>query len=103
MADDRTTQTVTRTQARDQFDQLLQQVAEGTTRTRIEENGEPLAGLVSAEELEFLTRFSDLRERLQPLLDSWNAFQGEAPEEIEAEARRAIQEVRRKHPIPELT
>ena len=52
-----TMKTVTRDEAQAQFDQLLTQVAEGKTRTRIEENGKPLAGLVSADELEFLARF----------------------------------------------
>ena len=79
------------------------QVAEGKTRTRIEENGKPLAGLVSADELEFLTRFGELRERFQPLLESWAAFEGEDPEQIDEEARRAVQSVRRKYPVSHST
>lgn len=94
-----TMKTVTRDEAQAQFDQLLAQVAEGKTRTRIEENGKPVAGLVSADELEFLAQFGALRERFQPLLESWAAFEGEDPERIEQEAQRAVQAVRRKYPV----
>lgn len=95
--------TVTRDEAQAQFDQLLTQVAEGKTRTRIEENGKLVAGLVSADELEFLARFGELRERFQPLLESWAAFEDEAPEQIERETRRAVQAVRRKYPVSHST
>ncbi len=95
-----TVKTVSRDEAQQQLNELLSQVAGGKIRVAIEENGRPVAGLVSAQELEFLTECGPAwRERFLPLFRSWAAFKDESPEQIEREVERAVREVRRKYPL----
>jgi antitoxin (DNA-binding transcriptional repressor) of toxin-antitoxin stability system len=96
-----TIKTVSIDDARSGFDDLLHEVEAGQTRVRIEADGQSIAGLVSAEELELLARLGPAwQEQFGPLLRSWAAFADETPERIEEEIERAVAEVRRKYPAP---
>jgi prevent-host-death family protein len=92
---------VTIVEAQEQFEKLLREAAAGETHVAIEENGQPIAGIISASELEILSRLgSGWWQRFEPLLRSWAAFSDEPPERIEQEIERAVAAVRRRHPLP---
>jgi prevent-host-death family protein len=93
-----TTQTVNVTEARQNFSQLLNQVFRRQTRVIVEKSGIPVAAIISADDLEALSRFEAERERDFAIIDETRAaFQDVPDEELEREVARAVEEVRRKH------
>ena len=90
-----TTQTIKASEARNQFSELLNKVFRKETRIIVEKSGIPVAAIVSAEDLEQLTRFEAERaERFKVLDEIGEAFKGVPPEELEREVARAITEAR---------
>lgn len=86
-----TTKSVSISEVREALDDLLHQVAAGEANVLVEENGQPIAGIVSARELQILTRLGpEWWQRFEPLLRSWGAFGDEPPERIEQEIERAL-------------
>lgn len=91
------TQTMKTSEARKLWSQLINQVFRGESQIIIEKSGLPVAAVISAADLERLTRLeAQRRERFQPLEETWEAFKDVPPEEIEREVARAIAEVRQK-------
>lgn len=89
------TKTMKASEARQQWSQVLDQVSHGETRVLVEESGRPVAAIVSAGDLERLQQFESQRAaRLEVLEESWAAFAGEDPADIEREVARAVAEAR---------
>lgn len=89
------TQTMKVSEARQQFSQLLNKVFRGETRILVEKSGIPVAGIVSATDLERLDQLEKERQEDFRALDATReAFRDVADEEIEAEVARAIREIR---------
>ena len=90
-----TTQTLKASEARQQWSYLLNQVFRGETRVIVEENGTPVAAIISARDLEWLRHFEAKREEAFKALDATReAFKDVPDEELEREVARAIAEVR---------
>lgn len=90
-------QTMKASEARQQFSQLLNQVFRRETRVIVEKSGIPVAAIISAEDLERLGQWEEQRsERFKALEESWKAFEGVPPEEIEREVAKAIAAARKK-------
>jgi prevent-host-death family protein len=90
-----TIERVTVDQAMESFGQLLDRVGRSTARVIVEEDGTPVAAIVSREDLERLARLDDERaERFAILDDVQAAFAGVPEEEIERETARALAKVR---------
>jgi prevent-host-death family protein len=75
---------------RRQLDELLRQIAKGTTRAVIEEDGVAVAALVSAEDLRRLQRDEDF----EALEDYARGFESIPIAELEQEIANALREVR---------
>lgn len=89
------TRTVAASDVKDTVVQLLDQVSRGETRILVEENGVPVAALVSSEDLMHLARLDEQRaERKRVVAAMREPFRGVSPEEIERETARAVSEVR---------
>ena len=85
------------TDARQQLSQVLNQVFRGETRVLVEKNGIPVAGIVSAQDLERFRRLEQEREKNFAILDEiGEAFKGVPAEEIEREATGALRTARKK-------
>ena len=92
------TQTLNVTEARQQFNQLLNKVFRKETRVVVEKSGIPVAAIISAEDLEALRRLEEERKKDFAILDEiGEAFKDAPPEEIEREVTRAIARVREEH------
>jgi prevent-host-death family protein len=75
--------------------ELVRQVARQETRIVVEENGQPVAALISTEDLARLTALDQQRARDFAILEaSQAAFADVSPDELEAEISRAIAAVR---------
>jgi prevent-host-death family protein len=89
------TQTMKASDARQNFSQVLNQVFRRETRVLVEKSGIPVAAIVSAADLDRLTRIDEQRKRDFAVLDEMrDAFRNEKTEDIEREITRAIREVR---------
>src|SRR5919199_1019612 len=89
------TQTINASQARQQWSELLDKVFRRETRVIVEKSGIPVAAVISAEDLDRLTKLEDARrERFKALEETWAAFKDVPPEEIEREVARALDQVR---------
>jgi len=91
--------TMKASEVRDRWSEAVDSVAREGVRIRIERSGVPVAGLVSARDLEWLA----LRDRrlagLRATIASMRAAFADLPEdEIDAEVARALAEVRSEHP-----
>jgi len=85
------TKSVSIDEVRQHLNELLHEVATGGTSVLVEEDGQPIAGIVSVRELEMLSRLgSEWLQRFEPLLRSWTAFSDESPERIEHEIEQAL-------------
>lgn len=85
-------------EVRDNWSQAVDAVAGGEARIRIERGGTPVAGLVSARDLEWLAQRDRQLERLRGVVRQMReAFANVPTEEIEAEVARALAEVRKQH------
>jgi len=90
------TQTISLTDARQSFSQLINQVFRREARVLIEKNSLPVAALVSADDLERLRRYDEEREQRFRILDEiQEAFKDVPPEELEREVSRAVAQVRK--------
>lgn len=89
------TQTMTLSEARQHFSQVLTQVYRGETRVLVEKSGIPVAGIISVRDLERLTELErQHQERFKILDEIGAAFRDTSPEEIEREVSQALAEVR---------
>jgi len=90
------TKTIKASVARQQFSQLLNDVYRTENRVLVEKSGIPVAAIISAKDLQLLTRLEAERNRDFAILDEiGEAFKDVSPEEIEREVTRAITQVRR--------
>ncbi len=88
-------QTITASQARQQWSELLNKVFRREARVIVEKSGIPVAAIISAVDLERLNRLeAERRERFKALEDTWEAFKDVPPEELEREVTRALDQVR---------
>jgi prevent-host-death family protein len=91
-------------EAREQFSQLLNQVFRGNTRVLVEKSGIPVAGIISAQDLERFNQLERQREERFKVLDETRAAFKDVPdEELEQEVAKALNAVRkerRKTPTP---
>src|SRR5918997_1647891 len=98
------TQTIKASEARQQWSELLNKVFRKEARVIVEKSGIPVAAIISAEDLERLTRLeAERRERFKALEATWEAFNDVPPEELEQEVARALDLVRgerRQHEQP---
>lgn len=79
----------------DHLSRLVDRVTQQRTRIVIEQDGEPVAALVSTEDLRRLTQLDHEREEHQRLLDRLRApFTDRDPDQIEREVASVIAEVR---------
>ncbi len=90
------TLTMKASDARQQWSELLNKVFRKETRIVGEKSGMPVAAIVSAQDLETLSRLDKERQRDFSVLDEiGEAFKDVPPEEIEREVAKAIASVRR--------
>ena len=90
-----TIQTMKASEARAQFSQVLNEVFRRQKRVVVEKSGIPVAGIVSAQDLERLQAFEAQRENDFAVLDEIRAaFAGEPAEKIQDEVDRALAEIR---------
>src|SRR3954466_7909781 len=90
-----TNKIVKATEARDRLPQLLNSVYRGEGRVVIERSGIPVAAIVSPQDLAAFDRLDTQRAALAEVLaDMREAFKDVPQEEIEAEATKAVAEVR---------
>jgi prevent-host-death family protein len=91
-----TAQTIEAEEARQQWDRILERVRAGSTPAIIEQDGRPVAAIISPIDLQQLLRAQAERDERFKALDAVrDAFKDVPPEEIEQEVARALQEVRR--------
>jgi prevent-host-death family protein len=98
------TQTVKASKARENWSKLLNEVHGGETRVIVEKDGVPVAGLISAADLEHLQLLEEERERNFGVLDEIrSAFEGVPDEELEQEVEKALAAIRaeRRSALPE--
>jgi len=86
-----TMKTVTTVEAQEQFEQLIREVASGTTSLTIEEDGEPLAIVLPFDQV---ARRRAARERVMATLSEMQATANVSPEEAEELAREAVEAAR---------
>lgn len=90
-----TTETTTSAAAIRDFGGIIDRVSRGDVRVRIEDDGIPVAAIISVAELERLQEHERRRAERFKIVDEMRAaFAGVPAEEIEREAAKAIAEVR---------
>ncbi|HET8523445.1 MAG TPA: type II toxin-antitoxin system Phd/YefM family antitoxin [Thermomicrobiales bacterium] len=83
------------TEARQHFASVINRVARNEARVIVEKSGVPVAGIVSASDMERLERLDAQRAERFRVIDAMReSFKDVPPEELEREAARAIAEVR---------
>jgi prevent-host-death family protein len=88
-------QSISVSDVRKNLSELLNQIFRRETRVLVMKSGIPVAGIVSAEDLQRLERLDQERaERFRVIDEMRSAFQDVSPEEIEQEAARSLAEVR---------
>jgi prevent-host-death family protein len=91
-----TTQKLTTAAASRALPDLVQRISRRETRVVLEDEGKPVAAIISADDLERLTEFEVLRaERFRALGASWEAFKDVDPECIDTEVSKAVGDARR--------
>jgi len=89
------TQTISASEARQQFSRLLNQVFRRETRVLIERSGIPVAAIVSAEDAARLEEYDSERQADFAILDEvQDAFDDVPADELEQEVTRAIRRAR---------
>ncbi|MFN0074203.1 MAG: type II toxin-antitoxin system prevent-host-death family antitoxin [Chloroflexota bacterium] len=89
------TQTVSASEARAQWSQLLKSVFRRQSRVIVEKGGIPVAAIISAQDLERFNQLEQQRaERFQALDATRAAFADVPDDELEAEVTRALEQVR---------
>lgn len=93
--DGRVTETISASDARERWGELLSKLRRSRTRVILEEDGTPVAAMISFHDLEWLRHLEALREKRFAVLDEIReAFKGVPAEEIEREVAKALAEVR---------
>src|SRR3954452_15284123 len=88
-------QTMKISQARDQFNQVVNRVYRKETRVLVKKSGIPVAAIVSADDLEMLRKMEAQREERFKVIDRMRAAFKDVPEgEIERELDKAQAEIR---------
>ncbi|TSC87571.1 MAG: Uncharacterized protein G01um10147_549 [Microgenomates group bacterium Gr01-1014_7] len=89
------TQVMKASVVRQQWSQLLNQVFTDQTRIVVEKSGIPVAAVISAKELERLTRIDEQRQARFKVLDEIRgAFENIPVKELEKEVNKALAQVR---------
>ena len=89
------THTLTISDVRRRLSSIVEEVSRKETRIVVEKRGIPIAAIVSADDLERLTRIEEEDRRAWAILEAMRApFRDVSPEEIDREAANAIAEVR---------
>lgn len=89
------TRTVAASEAKRHWSKVINSAFSGETRFVVEKHGVPVAGIVSAEDVERLTELDAQRARDFEVLDRFGqAFTDQSQEEIGAAVTRALAEVR---------
>lgn len=89
------TQTMTTIDTQRDFGRLVKRVSKNQTRVVVEENGQPVAALVSPDDLDQLRRLDSYREDPWRVIDEIHARNRDKdPEEVERDVAEAIAEVR---------
>lgn len=89
------TQTISMTDAQRDFGSLVKRVSKKETRVVVEDNGEPVAALVSPDDLDQLKRLDSYREDPWRVIDEIHARNRDKdPEEVERDVAEAIAEMR---------
>jgi len=89
------TETMKISDVRGQLNKLVNRVYRKETRVIVEKSGIPVAGIVSARDLERLKRMDEEDRELWSIVDEMReAFKDVPQEEIEREAARSLAEVR---------
>ena len=82
-------------EVRQQWSQLINKVFRNQTRVVVEKSGIPVAAVISAEDLERLTKLEEQRERNFAILDEiGEKFKEVSAKEIEEEVNKALRQVR---------
>jgi prevent-host-death family protein len=88
-------ETLGTSEARQQWSRLLNRVHSGDVRVLVEKDGIPVAGIVSAADLERLAFLEAERERNFAVIDEIReAFKDVPDDELESELERALNEAR---------
>jgi len=89
------TQTLQASDARVQWDSILDDVSRGERRVLVEKDGVPVAAIVTTEDLKRLDTLEAARdEAFQALWRTGEAFKDQSPEQIERDVAAAIQAAR---------
>lgn len=89
------TQVMGASEVRQKWSQLLNKVFRNQTRVVVEKSGIPVAAVISAEDLERLSRLEEQRERNFAILDEiGEKFQDVPAKEIEQKVSRTLKQVR---------
>jgi prevent-host-death family protein len=89
------TQTMSASETRQNFSDVVNRVYRGEERVLIERSGIPVAAVISARDLERFQEFERQRDADFAILDEIRApFRGVPPEELEREAAKALTEAR---------
>lgn len=87
--------TMSASEVRSHWSEVVEDVYRGEARVIVERSGIPVAAVISLDEYKQFERSeAERRSRMKVLEESWKAFEGVPPEEIEREVERAIAEVR---------
>ena len=90
-----TTETISLTDVEKRLENLVQRVSRQETRIVVEENGVPVAGIVSLQDVQRLERLDRERAESVRAIEAFAAgFADQSAEEIEREVAKAIVEVR---------
>ena len=93
------TKTMAISEVREVFSSVVAAVSRNEGRVLLEQDGSPVAAIISATDLEQLARYELARaERIKVLDELREAFKDVPDEEIEREADRAVAEIRGKIP-----
>ena len=77
------------------WNDVLERVRRDKIRVVVEQDGVPVAAIVSADDLEWLSQLDAQRaDDLRTLQKGWDAFKDEPAEEVEREVAKAIAAVR---------
>jgi len=90
------TQVMKASEVRQQWSQLLNRVFRGQTRVVVEKSGIPVAAVISAEDLDYLTKLEKQRaERFKVLDEISVAFKDVSSDKLFSEVTSAVKEVRK--------
>ena len=96
------TQTMAASEAKRNWSKIINQAFSGQARFVVQKHGIPVAGIVSADDVERLAELDAQRARDFEILDRFGqAFRDQSPEEIQAAVAKALAEVRAENRSPD--